>query len=299
MTDAAIITEGLTKHYGDVVALDEVDLQVPAGTVFGLLGPNGAGKSTLIRLLVGLHRATAGRARVLGHDVEHDRSSVHRSIGYLPSDFVADADLSAGAFIGYLARLRGGVDPEEVASLIARFDLAAGRPFGDLSHGNRQKVGLIQAFMHRPPLVLLDEPTQGLDPLMQRAFGELVRAHRDAGNTVLLSSHVLSEVQALADRVAILRQGRLVMHAEVSELRARARHRVEATIGGGTDEAVARLQGDRSVSEVLVTGPAVHFTVEGSMAGVLERLAPLGIQRLVSTEVDLEQLFLDHYAQER
>ena len=295
MTDVVIRTNGLTKHFGDVVALGDLDLEVPGGTVFGFLGPNGAGKSTLMRLLVGLLRPTAGTAQVLGRDIVTDRTAVHRVVGYLPGDFTADRDLTAHRYLEYLARLRGGVDVAVRDSLIERFGLDPDKPFGALSHGNRQKVGLVQAFMHRPPIVLLDEPTQGLDPLVQRTFAAVVREHRDAGNTVFLSSHVLSEVQALADRVAIVREGRLVLDAGVEELRAATRHRVAVTTRGRTARVLDVLGPIASVAEVTEAGDTVAFTVEGPMAEVLRRLAPVGIERLTSTEVDLEQVFLSYY----
>ena len=299
MNDAAIHTSGLAKRFGDVLALDAVDLDVQPGLVFALLGPNGAGKSTMIRLLVGLLQPTSGSARVLGHDIVADRRAVHARIGYLPGDFAADKDLTAGAYLEYLSGLRGGVDVNERTALIERFGLDPTKTFGTLSHGNRQKVGLVQAFMHRPSLVLLDEPTQGLDPLVQREFAEVVRAQRDSGNTVVLSSHVLSEVQALADRVAIMRDGRLVMDADVEELRTAARHRVEVTLEDRSDRVLGALEGLETVDAVSAVDGVVSFTVEGSMAEILRRLAPLGVERFVSSEVDLETLFLSYYGNER
>ncbi|MCZ7629185.1 MAG: ABC transporter ATP-binding protein [Microthrixaceae bacterium] len=164
MSDAAIRTEGLTKRYGDVAALTEVDMEVPTGVIFGFLGPNGAGKSTLIRLLMGLLKPTSGSARVLGHDIVNDRRALHREVGYLPGDFTADKDLTAEEYLHYLSSLRGNVDDAEITALADRFGLALDKPIGSLSHGNRQKVGIVQAFMHDPPLVLLDEPTQGARP---------------------------------------------------------------------------------------------------------------------------------------
>jgi ABC-2 type transport system ATP-binding protein len=298
VADVAIRTDGLAKHYGELVALADLDLEVPTGVIFGFLGPNGAGKSTLIRLLVGLLKPTAGAARVLGHDIVTDRQALHREVGYLPGDFTADKDLTAEEYLRYLANLRGDVDEGHVTALADRFGLPLGKPIRALSHGNRQKVGIVQAFMHRPPLVLLDEPTQGLDPLMQREFMELVRAHRDAGGTVFLSSHVLSEVQELADRVAIVRQGRLVMTAGVDELRAAARHHVVLTLEDGVEPPLAELEALGSVSEVASVDGTVQLTVEGSMADVMRLIAPLGVEQLVSEELDLESLFLSYYDEE-
>jgi beta-exotoxin I transport system ATP-binding protein len=207
--DVAIRTWQLSKSYGRRPALQELELEVPAGGVFGYLGPNGAGKTTTIRLLAGLLRPTSGRAEVFGLDTVADRERVQRRIGYLPGDFVAYPDLTGRQFLRYLAGLRGDVDGSHVDGLAKRFDLDLGLRIGRLSHGNRQKVGIIQAFMHQPDLLILDEPTNGLDPIMQREFLALVREHRDAGRTVFLSSHILTEVEAAADTVGILRAGRL------------------------------------------------------------------------------------------
>lgn len=295
VNDIAIHTEGLAKHYGSLVALADLDLEVPTGVVFGFLGPNGAGKSTLIRLLVGLLKPTSGSARVLGHDIVADRRALHRDVGYLPGDFAADKDLTAQEYLRYLSNIRGNVDPAEVTALADRFGLTLDKPIGTLSHGNRQKVGIVQAFMHRPSLVLLDEPTQGLDPLMQREFFALLRATRDAGRTVFLSSHVLSEVQALADTVAIVRDGELVMTAGVEELRDATRHHVELTMQVGAQAPLEKLRGMDSVSDVVCVDGTVSLTVAGSMAEVVRLVAPLGVERFVSEEVDLEDLFLSYY----
>jgi ABC-2 type transport system ATP-binding protein len=217
--EPVISTHGLTKHYGGHVALDDVDLEVRRGVLFGSLGPNGAGKTTTIRLLAGLLRPSAGRATVLGADVTRDRETVQRQIGYLPGDFVAYPELTAAEYLRHLGNLRGGVDRAYVERLAKRLDLD--QRIGAMSHGNRQKVGIVQALQHDPELLILDEPTQGLDPLVQREFLALLREARDAGRTVFLCSHVLSEVEAVADTVGILRQGRLVEVASVRELRRR------------------------------------------------------------------------------
>ena len=298
MADVAIRTEGLAKHFKDVVALTGLDLEVPTGVVFGFLGPNGAGKTTLIRLLVGLLKPTSGKAWVLGRDIVADRRALHREVGYLPGDFAPDKDLTAEEYLRYLANLRGDVDPGDVTALADRFGLALDKPIAALSHGNRQKVGIVQAFMHRPPLVLLDEPTQGLDPLMQREFIQLLREHRDEGKTVFLSSHVLSEVQELADSVAMVRAGKLVMTAGVGELRDSTRHHLELTLADGVEPPVAALEALGSVTEVAMVDGTVHLTVEGSMAEVVRLVAPLGVERLVSQELDLEELFLSYYGED-
>jgi ABC-2 type transport system ATP-binding protein len=213
METPVVETHELSKHFGTTVALEHLDLEVAPGTVFGFLGPNGAGKTTTIRMLVGLQRPTAGTGRVLDLDITTERDEIHRRVGYLPGDFVAYPHHTAAEYLSFLASVRGGVDPGVLDDLVARFDLDTDRRIGTLSRGNRQKVGIVQAFMHRPEVVILDEPTSGLDPLMQRVFREVVAAARDEGRTVFLSSHVLGEVEQIADTVGILRAGRLAMLA--------------------------------------------------------------------------------------
>lgn len=293
--DAAIRVEGLTKRFGSTSALDALDLAVPSGVVFGYLGPNGAGKTTTIRLLLGLLRPTLGRATVLGLDAIRQRDEVHRRVGYLPGDFVAYPDMTARDYLGYLADLRGGVDEAELARLIDRFAVVVDRPIGTLSHGNRQKVGLVQAFMHRPDLVVLDEPTGGLDPLVQREFLDLVRETRDDGRTVFLSSHVLDEVDQVADSVAILRQGRLVVVDAVSALRERARRRVHLTFTSDPPvPALLRIDGV-DILAVDAARRTVQLTVAGSMAALFRAAASYGIERVVSEEANLDDIFLAYY----
>ncbi|MCU0270372.1 MAG: ABC transporter ATP-binding protein [Acidimicrobiales bacterium] len=294
----AIATSGLTKRYGATLALDGLDLEVPEGIVFGFLGPNGAGKSTTIRLLMGLLRPTSGSATVLGLDALRQRELVHRRVGYLPGDFVAYRDLTGHEYLHYLAELRGDVETSEIDLLAKRFELDLDRHIGSLSHGNRQKVGIVQAFMHRPELVVLDEPTSGLDPLMQREFLALVREEREAGRTVFLSSHVLTEVEEIADVVGILRCGRLVATTEVDELRTRTRRRVELTFAGGEpvpSDALARVA---NVRQLDVEDRTAHVVIEGSMAELLRVAAPFGVDQVVSNEVDLEGIFLEYYGHE-
>jgi len=295
---AVIQIRGLTKRYGKTVALEFLDLEVGAGVVFGYLGPNGAGKSTTIRMLMGLIHPSAGSASVLGHDVVRERRAVHRLVGYLPGDFAAYRDLTGEQYLGFLANLRGDVDPAEIQLLAKRFDLDLDRRIGTLSHGNRQKVGIVQACMHRPQLLVLDEPTSGLDPLMQREFLDLIREFRDAGRTVFLSSHVLTEVEAVADVIGIIRKGRLVLVSDVADLKSRTRRRVDLTFASGTPPPVSMLSAVPGVRDVEVVGATVQLTVEGSMADLLRAAAPIGIERVVSNEVDLEDVFLEYYEDE-
>lgn len=289
----SIRTCGLTKRYGSYLALDSLDLTVPTGVVFGYLGPNGAGKTTTIRLLTGLLRPSGGRVEVLGLDIVRDRERAQRRIGYLPGEFVAYPDLTGEQYLRYLGSLRGGVDRTRIAELAERLDLDLQHRIGALSHGNRQKIGIIQALMHDPAILILDEPTTGLDPIIQREFLALIREARDRGRTVFLSSHVLSEVEAVADMVGILRHGRLVLVDSVDKLKARAVRRLD--LGFTAAPPVAALRGVASVRDVQVSGHAAHLVVEGSVADLMRIAAPYGVDTIVTHEPDLEEIFLEYY----
>ena len=291
-----IQTWGLTKSYHGRPALRGLDLEVPANVVFGYLGPNGAGKTTTIRLLAGLLRPTAGRAEIFGCDAVRAREEAQRHIGYLPGEFVAYPDLSGDEYLRYLGHLRGGVDWSVVDGLAKRLDLDLTARTGTLSHGNKQKVGIVQAFMHNPDVLILDEPTSGLDPLVQREFLGLVREARDAGRTVFLSSHILYEVEAVADVVAILRRGELVVVETVEKLKAQAVRRMDLTFAGLPP--MAELVAADGVREVHATGPTAHVVVEGSTAGLLRVAAPHGVVQLVTHEPDLEEIFMTYYERE-
>lgn len=292
--EPVVRTHQLTKHYGRTIALESLDLVVPPGIVFGCLGPNGAGKTTTIRLLAGLLRPTGGRAEVLGLDTVHEADHVQSRIGYLPGSFTAYAELTGEQYLRYLGELRGGVDPKRVGLLAKRLELDLTRRIGTLSHGNRQKVGIVQAFMNDPELLILDEPTIGLDPLMQREFLELVREARDAGRTVFLSSHILSEVEAVADVVGILRQGRLIVVESVDGLKAKALRRIDLTFADQPPAAVLRTV--PGVREVHTSDAIAHLVVEGSTADLVAALAPYRVDDVVSHEADLEEIFLAYYA---
>jgi ABC-2 type transport system ATP-binding protein len=293
----AIETRALAKRFGRHHALNGIDLSIAPGQVFGYLGPNGAGKTTTIRLLAGLSRPTAGFARVLGMDVVRERDLVQARLGYLPGNFVGYRDLTGQQYLRFLAHLRGGLDWNVVESVAKRLDLDLGRRLGVLSHGNRQKVGIIQALMHEPELVILDEPTTGLDPIIQREFLGMLRDFRDAGGTVFLSSHILSEVEAIADHVGIIRAGTLVVVESVEVLKRRALRRMDLTFAGEPPRAV--LSAIAGVREVTVTGSTARLAVEGSTAELLAAAAPHGIDQIVTHEPDLEEIFLSYYERRR
>jgi ABC-2 type transport system ATP-binding protein len=261
--------------------------------VFGYLGPNGAGKSTTIRALTGLIKATSGCVEVLGRDVTHDSNAAQRLIGYLPGDFVAYPDLTAAEYLHHLACLRGGAGAAAISALAERLDLPLDRRFDTLSHGNRQKVGIVQAFMHEPPLLILDEPSTGLDPLGQREFLSMVREARDQGRTVFLSSHVLSEVEAVADLVGVLRKGRLILTDTLSRLQGQALRRIDLVFA--TTPPVEALRRVSGVREVVVTASTAHVRVEGSTAELLRVASPYGVANVLTHEADLGDLFLGWY----
>ncbi|MFY1594784.1 ABC transporter ATP-binding protein [Micromonospora sp. WMMD737] len=285
--------EKLTKTYGARRGLVELDLAVTEGEVFGYLGPNGAGKSTTIRLLLDLIRPTSGRARLFGRDPREHAVALHRRIGYLAGEFVVDPRQRVGECLSFLADLRGGVPRTRIEELAARLDLDLSVRIRALSKGNRQKVGLVQAFMHRPDLLILDEPTSGLDPLVQQTFLDLVREARAAGQTVFMSSHIMTEVEAVADRVGIIREGRLVALDTVAQLRDHARHRFQITFTGPIDQAaLATLPG---ISDLTVDGPTARLTLATDPNELIAVLARHRVASLRASEPDLEELFFTYY----
>ncbi|QFG24513.1 ABC transporter ATP-binding protein [Actinomadura sp. WMMB 499] len=291
--DTVIDIDRLTKTYGPRRGLDDLTLQVGAGEVFGYLGPNGAGKSTTIRLLLDLIRPTSGTARVLGLDPRADAVELHRRTGYLAGDFVVDGRQKAGECLTFLGNLRGGVPARRITGLAERLDLDLGARVKSLSKGNRQKVGLIQAFMHDPELLILDEPTSGLDPLVQRTFLDMVGEARADGRTVFMSSHVMSEVEAVADRVAIIREGRLVALDTVDDLRARSYLRVRIAFAAPVDAAEFALPG---VTDVHVDGTVLTCTVEDTPDALVKAAARHTVTGLGAESQDLEELFHTYYA---
>jgi ABC-2 type transport system ATP-binding protein len=288
-----IRTEGLTKSYGRRRGLDGLDLAVESGEVYGFLGPNGAGKTTTIRLLLDLIRPTRGRVTLMGEEPRRAGPALRRRVGYLPGDFLVSGAQSARELLTHLGYLRGGVPTARIDALAERFELDLGARIGSLSRGNRQKVGVVQAFMHEPELLILDEPTTGLDPLMQQRFLELVAEVRAAGQTVFMSSHVLSEVQQSADRVGIVREGRLVAVEAVESLRGRAVRHVEARF----DEQVPieAFDGLPDVLDVRLDGTLLRCRLTGRPDAFIKAVARFGVASLTVEEPDLEEHFFEYY----
>jgi len=294
MSDGPVIAaSGLSKDYGSGRGLFGLDMEVGAGEIFGFLGPNGAGKSTTMRLLLDLIRPTSGSARVLGLDTRADSVEIRRRIGFLPGDLALYPKLTGRAVLDYLAQLRGGVDPQVRNGLAERFDADLDRPVRQLSTGNRQKLGLIQAFMHEPELLILDEPIAGLDPLVQQSFHELLREVSAEGRTVFLSSHTLSEVERVTQRLAILRRGRLVVVDSLENLRKVAVQRIEIEFGEHVPAKEFRaLPG---VKEVEATELSLTVSFEGSADAVIKAAAAHEVRAIRPHEDDLEDIFLRYY----
>jgi ABC-2 type transport system ATP-binding protein len=293
VAERAIVADRLSKRFGTLIALDRLDLVVERGEVFGYLGPNGAGKTTTIRLLLDALRPSEGSAVVLGG--APGNPAIRARVGYLPAELHVDPRYSANDVLSFFGALRGGLDRAYADELCDRFSLDPSRRAGELSTGNRRKIGVVQAFVHRPELLILDEPTSGLDPLLQHQFHKLVREAVSDGATVFLSSHILPEVEALADRVAILRRGVLVDIATVDELRDRARQRIELHVDGDGATAVGVFDGVAGLVSATVDRDVVQLVVEGSVDAVLKAAATLNVIRLVTLDTDLEDVFLAYY----
>ncbi len=288
-----IQTERLTKAYGVHRGITEVDLEVGQGEVFGFLGPNGAGKTTTIRILLDLIRPTSGSARVFDIVSSQDPVAIHARIGYLPGEFTLYDRLTGAETIEYFANLRGGFDRAYSGQLVERLGLDTSRRFREYSRGNKQKVGLICALQHRPELLILDEPTAGLDPLVQQTFNELLFEAKAEGRTVFLSSHIISEVERTCDRVAIIRDGRIVRLDTVESLRELAAHEVELRFAEPVDPApYAAVPG---VSNLAVEGRTIRLLVSGPVAPVVRLAAQAALVDFVSREPSLEEVFLAEY----
>jgi ABC-2 type transport system ATP-binding protein len=291
--DPVVRTERLTKSYGSHRGIIDLDLAIEPGEAFGFLGPNGAGKTTTIRTLLDHIRPTGGKAYVFGIDTTVDPEAIHRRIGYLPGEFVLYDKLTGGQTIDYFANLRGGVDRTYQQRLIERLEIDPSRKFREYSKGNKQKIGLVVALQHQPELLLLDEPTAGLDPLVQQTFYEIIRETKSDGRTIFLSSHILTEVEKTCDRVGIIREGRLTRVGRVEELRDLAHHQVEMVFADQVPQAAfSQLPG---VSDIVVEDHTMRMRVSGSIAPVIQTAARFEILDLVSREPSLEETFLAEY----
>lgn len=292
---SAIRTHELTKRYGSFTALKGIDLEVGTGEVFGFLGPNGAGKSTTIRILLDEIRATLGTAHIFGLDSRRDAVAIHRRLGYLPSDLALYPKLTGAQTLRFFGRLHGGVDWPYINQLRERLDANLGKRVGELSSGNRQKVGLMAALMHQPELLIMDEPNTGLDPLVQHEFHQMLRETAAEGRTVFLSSHTLSEVQRVADRVGIIRRGQLVAIENVADLR--AMRRVELVLD--RDAEPHDFTGIPGAHDVTVHENTAQLAFDGELGSLLHAVtATYGIVDLASRDADLEEIFLAFYEEQ-
>jgi len=291
-----IQAEALSKFYGRRRGLDSLDIEVQPGEIYGFLGPNGAGKTTTIRILLDLIRPSGGRAEIFGLVPQSAGAALRRRIGYLPGDFIVDGGQTAGQLLAHLAYLRGGLPRQRYEAVADRLGLDLSVRIASLSRGNRQKVGLIQAFMHDPEVLILDEPTTGLDPLLQQTFLAMAREAKAAGQTVFMSSHVLSEVQQSADRVGIIRDGRMVAVESVETLRRRAVRRVvimfDAPVPGADFDALP------GVSDIEVAGNVLRCQLAGRADALIKAAARHPVESLTMTEPDLEELFFAYYEAE-
>jgi ABC-2 type transport system ATP-binding protein len=290
---AAIETEKLTKYYGRSRGIIDIDLTVQSGQIFGFLGPNGAGKSTTIRLLLDLIRPSSGHARVLGFDVHRDRLAIDRRVSYVPGELSLYSELTGRQLLTYLGNLHGSIDGAFRDKLIERVELDPTKRIKSLSRGNKQKVGLVAAFMIRPELVILDEPTAGLDPFVQLEFEHLCEETRAEGRTVFISSHQLPEVEHLCDRVGIIREGRLLAVESIADLKQRALRRLEIDFGGSVPaDAFAGLPGIRDMS---VHDGILNCTVMGSVDALIKAAARFEVRNVRSIETSLEEIFMAYY----
>ena len=294
--DPVIRTEQLTKTYGPHRGIIDVDLTIEPGEAFGFLGPNGAGKTTTIRTLLDHIRPTSGRAFVFGIETTVDPVEIHRRVGYLPGEVTLYDKLTGGQTIEYFANLRGGVDAAYQKDLIERLDVDPTRKFREYSKGNKQKIGLIVALQHRPDLLVLDEPTSGLDPLVQQTFYGVIRETKAEGRTIFLSSHILSEVEKTCDRVAIIREGRLVKVDRVEALRDLAHHQVELRFAGAVP--AAAFAGLEGVSDLSTEDHTLRMRVAGSIAPLVREASKYELVDFVSREPSLEETFLAQYGRD-
>jgi len=295
MGSGIVVAEGLTKFYGRQRGIVDLSIEVERGEVFGYLGPNGAGKTTTIRLLLDFIRPTRGQARIFGKDVSQSGLEIRKHVGYVPGELAMYDNMTGRDFLTYFAHLRNGIDWKYVEELAKRLDCNLSQPIRSLSHGNKQKIALIQAFMHKPDLLILDEPTTGLDPFMQREFYHMIEEVQAEGRTVFLSSHILPEVERVCDRVGILREGKLVAVEGVKDLKSRALRHLEIHFAKPVPkEAFVGVSG---VRDVTMEDDIMHCTVVGSLDAVVKAASAFPVDNIITHEPSLEEIFMSFYGQ--
>jgi ABC-2 type transport system ATP-binding protein len=289
-----IQTEKLTKWYGKSRGIEDIDLSVKEGEVFGFLGPNGSGKTTTIRILLDFIRASSGRARLFGMDAHGESTRIRSRIGYLPGEYGMYEKMTAAEYLQFLGSLRSDKEPPLKDRLVERFGLDVSPRIKSFSHGNKQKLALVQAFMHDPELLILDEPTNGLDPLIQQQFYELILEVKERGKTIFFSSHILSEVERVCDRVAILREGKLVVLHEISDLKKFRLKTIEVTFKRELDESIFRLEGVRKIEKNAHT---IRLWIDANINGILRIISEYPIDNISCRDASLEDIFLEYYSQ--
>lgn len=293
MSKPVIQLNNVSKYFGEVAAVHKVSLAINQGEVFGFLGPNGAGKTTTIRMMLGQVLPTDGTVTIFGHDAIQKRALVHRDIGYLSGDIALEPSLTGKQFLSYIGRLHGGGHSETVKELSHRLDCDLSKRIKHLSRGNRQKVALIAAIMHKPALLILDEPTTGFDPLIQAEFNKIILDYKKQGRTVFVSSHILSEIQHICDKVAFIRQGKIIQQGDIQQMTDSTLKQVKATFVDEKD--VEHIRAIRGAKNVVVDGRHVVFQFGGHMQALLSRLAELQVADVSITDADLEELFMRYY----
>ena len=293
MSKPVIQLQNVTKYFGQTAAVKGLDLSIHEGEVFGFLGPNGAGKTTTIRMLLGQILPQDGTVTIFGHDAIQDRARVHRDIGYLSGDMALETGLTGNQYLKYLARLRGGVHDQVIKDLSHRLDCDLTKKIATLSRGNRQKVALIAACMHQPALLILDEPTTGFDPLIQAEFNKLILEYKKQGKTVFISSHILSEIQHVCDRVGFIRKGELIQSGDIKAMTVSTLKQVRLTFVDAKD--VDHIRAIKGVKHVISDGSHVVFQFGGHLQDLLDKLAGLQVVDMSVTDADLEELFMRYY----
>lgn len=283
----------VTKMYGSIRGVEDISLQVEPGSIFGFLGPNGAGKTTTISMMVNLTRPSSGTIKLFGLNSQTDGLAIRTRVGFLAGDIALDRGLTGWQQLEYLGNLRGHFDKHYVRELAQRLNSNLNRKFKTLSRGNKQKIGLIAALMHKPELLILDEPTSGLDPLIQAEFNKIILEHRQAGGTAFISSHVLSEVQELCDRVAFIREGRLIASRSLSEITSAAPKEIQLTLKSGSPKAA--VQGLKGVAHIKVRGRTASFTYQGDQLALLKKLSQAAVTDVSIKDAELEEIFMKYY----